>query len=191
MKLDHLLFKKINDLAGESSLADWIGIFGARYLIIVIVASLFKYVLFYKNKAEKLLNYKVAAGAVLATVFGLGFNYLLSFLIDRPRPFELGLGINIYGTPFTEGSFPSEHATIAFAVATAVFITYRRFGSVLLVMAAIVGISRIFVGIHYPLDVLAGALVGAAMALLASVLVNSLVLTFTKKKKEMRRRKKK
>ncbi|NIP32410.1 phosphatase PAP2 family protein [Candidatus Saccharibacteria bacterium] len=166
MKFDHLLFKKINDFAGENSLSDWVGIFGARYLIVIIIASLLKYVFVYKDKAERLVNIKVVFNAIFSAGLGLLFNFIVSIFIQRSRPFEIGLGENIYGSVWTAGSFPSEHTTIAFAIALAVFLTYKKFGTILLVLAAIVGISRVYVGVHYPLDVAAGALVGIAMAYL-------------------------
>jgi membrane-associated phospholipid phosphatase len=54
-----------------------------------------------------------------------------------------------------DNSFPSDHASVAFAVAFAVLAFHRRFGLVLLVGAAAVAIDRIFVGVHYPVDVVA------------------------------------
>ena len=164
MKFDHILFKKINDFAGENSLSDWVGIFGARYLIVIMIASLLKYVLIYKDRAERMVNLKVVFNAIFSAGLGLLFNFIISIFIQRQRPFEVGIGENIYGSVWTIGSFPSEHTTIVFAIALAVFLTYKKFGTILLVLAAIVGISRIYVGIHYPLDIIGGALVGCAMA---------------------------
>jgi len=171
MKIDHILFSKINSLAGKSSIADWIVIFGARYLIVIMVASLLKYVFIYRDKAERAVNLRLVWNAFLSVGMSLLFNYLLSFFIQRSRPFDIGLGENIYGSVFTNGSFPSEHATIAFAIAMAVFMVYKKFGTALLIMAALVGVSRVYVGIHYPLDILGGAFVGIIMAYLATKLI--------------------
>lgn len=182
MKIDHILFSKINSLAGKSNVADWIVIFGARYLIVIMVASLLKYVFIYKDKAERMLNLRVVWNAFLSVGMGLVFNYLLSFFIQRSRPFDIGLGENIYGSVVTSGSFPSEHTTIAFAIGMAVFMVYKKFGTALLVMAALVGFSRIFVGIHYPLDVLGGAFVGIIMAYLATKLITPKIFKLKKPK---------
>lgn len=176
------MFKKINDLAGQSNLADWMGVFGARYLIVVIAALLLRLIFVYKDRAQKLVNLKVFWNAMLATGLGLLTNFIISLFIDRPRPFELGLGENIYGPVLLPDSFPSEHTTMAFAIATAVFLKYRRFGSVLLVLAALVGIARIYVGIHYPLDVIAGALIGILMAYIAVKWLTPLIFSLKKKK---------
>jgi len=182
MKLDYILFRKINDFAGENSLADWVGIFGARYLIVIIAASLLKYIFVYRDKAERLLNLRVVWNAVFATGLGLFFNFILSFFINRPRPFAAGLGTNIYGEPWGSGSFPSEHTTIAFAIAMAVFLTYQRFGGFLLVLAVIVGLARIYVGIHYPIDVAAGTLIGILMAYLTVKWITPFLISLKKKK---------
>lgn len=178
MKFDHLLFGKINSLAGKSNVADWIMIFGARYLIVVMAASLLKYVFIYKNKAERLVNLRVVWNAFFSAGLGLLFNYFLSFFIHRLRPFDIGLGENIYGSVFTSGSFPSEHATIAFAFAMAVFMVYKKFGAVLLVTAAFIGFSRVYVGIHYPFDILGGAFVGILMAYLVSQFITPKIFKF-------------
>jgi membrane-associated phospholipid phosphatase len=61
-------------------------------------------------------------------------------------------------------SFPSDHATGAFALAFGVWLYDRAIGSALLVVAALLSFSRIYVGTHYPGDVIAGALIGVAMA---------------------------
>jgi undecaprenyl-diphosphatase len=62
-------------------------------------------------------------------------------------------------------SFPSDHATAAFALAVAVFMYHRRAGWLMLAMAAVVAVGRVAVGTHYPGDVLAGAMLGSAAAL--------------------------
>lgn len=67
-----------------------------------------------------------------------------------------------------DNSFPSDHASLAFAIAFAVFAYHRRLGVLLLVAAGGVGADRIFLGVHYPLDVMASLLVGLACALVVT-----------------------
>jgi undecaprenyl-diphosphatase len=67
-----------------------------------------------------------------------------------------------------DNSFPSDHTSLAFALAFAVLFFHRRLGALLVLVAAGVGIDRIFVGVHYPVDVLAGMLVGLGAALLVA-----------------------
>lgn len=107
----------------------------------------------------------VAAG--LSALLGLAIAHLISGSWDRPRPYEAHADIRLFVAPSGDPSFPSDHATAAFAIAFALFLRSRRVGWVALTMAGLVSISRIAVGVHYPSDVLAGALIGtlAAVAL--------------------------
>lgn len=63
-----------------------------------------------------------------------------------------------------DNSFPSDHASLAFGIAFAVLVFYRRFGLVLFLGAACIGADRIFIGVHYPLDVLTSLFVGLGAA---------------------------
>jgi undecaprenyl-diphosphatase len=65
-------------------------------------------------------------------------------------------------------SFPSDHASAAFAIAFAVFLFDRIVGSIFLAAAVLIGVGRVFIGAHYPADVLAGCLVGLASTLLVA-----------------------
>jgi undecaprenyl-diphosphatase len=74
-----------------------------------------------------------------------------------------------------DNSFPSDHASLAFAVAFAVLAFHRRLGLLLLLAAGCIGADRIFVGVHYPLDVGASILVGLGSAVLVTTLGRSYV----------------
>ena len=63
-------------------------------------------------------------------------------------------------------SFPSDHATAAFAIAVALLRRHRKAGAIALVLAGLLAIARVAVGTHYPSDVLAGALIGTTAALI-------------------------
>jgi undecaprenyl-diphosphatase len=88
----------------------------------------------------------------------------LKALFDRPRP-PLR-----YAEPKTlvplphDGSFPSGHAATSFAAATMLSFAFPRFAPFLYVLAAAVAFSRVYVGVHYPLDVIGGAILGTLIA---------------------------
>jgi undecaprenyl-diphosphatase len=90
---------------------------------------------------------------------------------DRPRPSAAhGDAVHLYFvSPSQDPSFPSDHATAAFAIAFAVFFVSRRVGIGFLLTAAAIGLARVLIGLHYPGDVAAGAVVGLAGAALVHV----------------------
>ena len=98
-----------------------------------------------------------------------GMVHIIKLITAVPRPFVALASINIL-SPYEEGySFPSAHAAITVALATAVFVHHRRLGILLYGFAAIVCVSRIYVGVHYPEDVVVGALLGFAIASLMHI----------------------
>jgi undecaprenyl-diphosphatase len=113
----------------------------------------------------------MSAAAVRAFLAGaaayLG-NFLLSLAYFRPRPCSALLGVHkLISRTCADKSFPSDHSSLAFAAAFSVIYVRPLLGSVLLVMAALVAWGRVFVGVHYPTDVAAGAVVGLFWALVA------------------------
>jgi undecaprenyl-diphosphatase len=106
----------------------------------------------------------VAAGASAA--LALLIAHFVSAAADRPRPFVAHAGsIHPFLAHAADPSFPSDHATAAFAIAVAVLLRQRRWGIALVALATVVAVGRVFLGLHYPTDVLAGAALGGATAL--------------------------
>jgi undecaprenyl-diphosphatase len=101
----------------------------------------------------------------------------LKELFDRDRPPEadpaLGSLVPIPGN----ASFPSGHSATAFAAATAIAIISPRMRPYALGLAAAVALSRVYLRVHFPLDVLAGGLIGAALGALAALIALRLVRT--------------
>jgi len=187
MNVDINLFLSINSLAGNNPVADQFFIFCGRYLILLLFIFLIVYIFAYNKKTKKTYDLILAWNAVLAILLGLGFNFILKLICFRPRPFDIGLGENIYGDTITAASFPSEHTMIAFAIATSIFLVHRRFGILAFAIALLVGFSRIAVGVHYPCDVLGGALVGIAMAVFAAQVITPRFLEIKNRKKKKKK----
>jgi undecaprenyl-diphosphatase len=99
---------------------------------------------------------------------------LLKTLVDRQRPYEVIPEADPLLRWDVAGSFPSGHAATSVAGAVVLAYLLGRWGLWLGLLAAAVAFSRVYVGVHYPLDVLAGAALGAGVGLLAIAVVRRL-----------------
>lgn len=118
----------------------------------------------------RLLGVRVLASLALVLLMN---NLLLKNIIDRQRPFEVISGLIMLVPEPAGASFPSGHTAGAFA---ACWLLYKylpaKYGLSLLVLGILMGFSRMYVGVHYPSDVLAGAAVGCLCGWLSDKLVS-------------------
>lgn len=112
-----------------------------------------------------------AALAVAASGVALAFAAVLSRIVDRPRPFVAHPQIHAFLSHAADPSFPSDHATAAFAIAVVLLVRFGRPALPVLLAAIALAASRVLIGLHYPSDVLAGAVIGTAAGLLVSWLL--------------------
>jgi undecaprenyl-diphosphatase len=109
---------------------------------------------------------RAAAAAGLSAGVALAIAHVVSGIVDRPRPFVTDPGgVHLFARHAADPGFPSDHATAAFAIATALMLRNRAWGAVVLAFAVVLGVGRVAMGVHYPSDVLAGAALGALVAL--------------------------
>src|SRR3954451_7964962 len=104
--------------------------------------------------------------AVIASGLAVGVAAVIARVVDRPRPFVADPHIHLFLAHAPDPGFPSDHATAAFAIGAVLLLRLGRWGIPVLLAAAGLAVSRVLVGIHYPNDVLAGALLGTAAAVL-------------------------
>lgn len=90
-------------------------------------------------------------------------NLLLKPWVNRIRPYDL-FRYEILIPPVGDASFPSGHTSASFAAATVIYTMNKKGGIVAYAFAALMGFSRLYLGVHFPTDVVAGAVVGALMA---------------------------
>jgi undecaprenyl-diphosphatase len=111
-----------------------------------------------------------AAAAAIAILVTAGLTWALKELVGRPRPTGTDPPIPMPDNP----SFPSGHASSAFAAGAALAVFAPRWlGAVFLAVAALVGVSRIELGVHYATDVIAGSILGALVGLATGLAVRS------------------
>lgn len=100
-------------------------------------------------------------------------NIILKNLVGRIRPYEVVDGLQCLIGAQKDFSFPSGHTGSSFASAVVCFKELpKRYGIPLLVLAFLIAFSRLYVGVHYPTDVLAGMVIGTLVALLSCKIVN-------------------
>ena len=96
-------------------------------------------------------------------------------LVGRVRPYA-ALNIPLIINAMNDYSFPSGHTSAAFAAATAVFIYNKKAGAAFYVFAAFMAFSRLYLSVHYPTDILAGAAIGVMCGVLAGLTVKKMIL---------------
>lgn len=97
-------------------------------------------------------------------------NLILKNLINRVRPYEVVEGLQCIVAPAHDASFPSGHTGASFASAVAIYRQIpKKFAVFFIVLASLIAFSRLYVGIHYPTDVLGGLVTGIGIGLLVNV----------------------
>ena len=108
---------------------------------------------------------KAALLALASVAVALIIAQLIGHIYFRERPFAFH-EVNLLVDRSSDASFPSDHSTFSFAIAGIVWLQNRRAGWLSLTLAAVIALSRVFIGTHYPLDVIGGALLGLGTGLL-------------------------
>ena len=119
-------------------------------------------------------------GAAMGVAMLLGLiigNGILKNLIARTRPYDLANPVlpksRLLISPPTDYSFPSGHTLASFEAATALYKDHTVYGFLAFVLALLIAFSRIYLQVHYPSDVLGGAILGFLLGLLGSTIVRS------------------
>jgi undecaprenyl-diphosphatase len=174
MTIDIQLFYLFNSLAGQLPVLDWLIVFLASYVAYILITVFLVLLLFSKySRQEKLRVFIVTVTS--AVIARLGVTELIRFFYQRPRPLE---GLQVYQLlTSSEWSFPSGHATFFFAMATAIYLYNKKWGVGFFIVAILMTLSRVIAGIHYPSDIIGGALIGIAVACIVFYLANRITPT--------------
>ena len=136
--------------------------FLASFLIWFMFAGLFVlWVIDGKIKKEQVLH------ALLATGIAWVLAELVKSAYPTVRPFVLDGTIPMVIMPGTDGAFPSAHAAAAFALGTTIWLHDKKVGAIFLIAAFIVGVARVVGNVHYPIDIIGGAVIGVVVTFLA------------------------
>ena len=121
------------------------------------------------------------AGVAMLLALAAGYvigNLCIKELVMRPRPFVTHSDLTALLDPGDPWSFPSGHALSSFAAATALWCFHKKTGVLALVLAALIAFSRLYASVPSPTDVLAGMLIGIALAHAAAFLTDRIIDTF-------------
>ncbi len=162
-------FLRVNDFARHTTwlhapLVDY-----ARYGVVLFAAAIVISAVYARRSDARTLAASVWAG--LGTLVAVAVNQPIGNAVGEARPYATHPGSLLLVSPTADFSFPSDHAVMAGAVAAGLFLVSRRLGMLVAVAALVMAFARVYVGAHYPADVLAGLLVGAAVVSLGWVLV--------------------
>lgn len=157
--INQTLFLKINSLAGHSIWLDRLAIFFAVYsgfILLVVLA----YLWFAKSASRRI----VIVALITAGIARFGITSIIRFFYYHPRPFAI-LHVNQL-IPESGSSFPSGHASFFFALSTMVYFYNHKLGWAFFVLSALMGVARVYAGVHWPLDILSGVVTGIVTAIL-------------------------
>jgi undecaprenyl-diphosphatase len=157
--MDLCLFNLINQFALKWFCLDVLGIFLANYFQYIVIASLLFFLAINFKKYWKIIFLALFAGA-----FARAFIEIIYFIYPTIRPFGT-IDVNQLIYHSINNSFPSGHATLFFALATIIFLYNKKTGSLYFLAALLISLARVFCGIHWPSDILGGAVSGVLIAL--------------------------
>ncbi|PFN14786.1 undecaprenyl-diphosphatase [Bacillus cereus] len=166
--LDYNGFRYINEHVKENTYIDYLMIFFAEYAQYMFILI---FMILWLNKKYK--NKTCVIQAIIACCLAFVFNRIIGLFFYRERPFVSHLNINQLVEHTANASFPSDHATSAFAIAITLCLYEKRLGKVFLLLAFLIAFSRVWVGVHYPLDVLIGAVLGLLWAFIIHYIVKT------------------
>jgi len=187
IEVDLIFFQKINQFAGKWPLLDNLAIFFAEYLGYILILILLFFLttrVIAKGGDEAAASlttrviakggdtaaasltkdskkyWPIIAQAILAAVLArFGITELIRFFWERPRPF-IENNVNLLLSHSATGSFPSGHAAFFFALSAVVYFYNKKTGFFFFLASFLISISRVFCGVHWPSDIIAGAAIG-------------------------------
>ena len=145
-------------------------IFAAKYLVYILIAAAIVFVFFQKREIQKRM--------IFFGVISLPITYILAKIAGKlfydPRPFVSSHIAPLIPHAPTNG-FPSDHALISFAVAWIVFLHNKKLGTVFLLFALLIGVARVYVRVHSPIDIIGSFAISFAVAFLTEYALKSWV----------------
>lgn len=159
---DDRLFLSVNHLARDTGWlhrpAELFAGYGVVLFAVLLLAS------WWRARSEGPTAVARSLWAPVATLVAVAVNQPIVHHVAERRPFVAHPHALLLVSHAADPGFPSDHATMAGAVAVGVLLTRPRWGAGALLLAVLLCVDRVYVGVHYPLDVLAGLVLGGVVA---------------------------
>jgi len=168
--MNEIIFHFINSIAGQVRLLDLAIIFLADYFIFILALGALFLALYHKSEKQVIRN---LAFIFISGIVAWGIVEVVKHFYFSPRPFLALENVRQLMEHGANDSFPSGHTAFSFAIAMAVFFWKRKYSWLFFVGAALVGLSRVAAGIHFPYDILGGAILGIVVTSFAHFLLKS------------------
>lgn len=152
--VDNLIFNYFHNKI-KSSFIDSFFILATHLGGFRFLTSLCLFFIFLKPDIQPMLGWELTA-VLLSSHF---FVHILKRLINRKRPYQKLAGTKHLVEPFESYSFPSGHTTASFAAAVTLSFAFSQLSILFILIASIVAVSRIYLGVHYPSDILTGIII--------------------------------
>ncbi|RRF73840.1 undecaprenyl-diphosphate phosphatase [Klebsiella pneumoniae] len=163
-KINYALFALLNATPASPQWAIEMAIFIAKDLILIV--PLLVVTLWLWGPAQRQMVFKL----MLALTISLTVSWAIGHLYPHDRPFVAGVGYNFLHHA-ADDSFPSDHGTVSFTFAPAFLFWHRLWsGALLMAIAAAIAWSRVYLGVHWPLDMVGGLLAGMCGCLGAALI---------------------
>ncbi len=161
--MNQIIFRFLNNFALRHELTDTLIIFVADWLIwwmvFIVIALIFL----------KKISWRFGCYVIIASVFAWALTEVFQLFYSSPRPFLVLDNVRLLFAHGAYDSFPSGTTAFAFAIAVALYlgkgIFNKKISALFFVGAFLIGLSRVMVGIHWPVDILAGCLFGIIVAI--------------------------
>lgn len=192
MTINETIFRYLNNLAGQSTFFDSIIVFLAEDLIFWMIAGMFLLIIAFiyieeikkEVTPEQEIRWRDLAKHSLIALFAGALAWSVSEIIKyyyfSPRPFLALTNVNLLFQHGGVDSFPSGHAITTFAVSSVLYIYHKKLGITYLILSVIVVLARVTSGVHWPSDIMAGALLGIIIAILLNSILKLIPTTSNK-----------
>ncbi|KYD06662.1 undecaprenyl-diphosphatase [Heyndrickxia sporothermodurans] len=163
------VFRSINNVGKEVPATEPVAVFVAEYMLYFLILALLVH-WFTRRQRNRMMVIQAVIATVIAEVLGK----IAGKLYSHHQPFAELPHVNKLVEHAIDNSFPSDHSIIFFSICFSFFLVRKKEWWLWIVLAILVAISRVMVGVHYPVDVATGALLGIISALIAYWIVPKL-----------------